>query len=124
MLTSAWKKSTPVQNASTVRHTDTATISNSGATGTATSPSLHDALPISEYWVATFNGDTNNAVVTSGPTAETVNVDTINTSQTPAIAYVGQSISDTATVTGLVSPSATDTVTFNLYSSATVQNDR
>ena len=42
--------------------------------------------------------------------------------QTPAIAYVGESISDTATVSGLVSPSPSDTVTFNLYSSATVQN--
>ena len=45
-----------------------------------------------------------------------MNIDTINTSQTPAIAYVGESISDTATVTGLVSPSSSDTVTFNLYS--------
>ena len=42
--------------------------------------------------------------------------------QTPATAYVGESISDTATVTGLVSPSPSDTVTFNLYSSATTQN--
>ena len=37
-------------------------------------------------------------------------------------AAVGSSIADTATVTGLVSPSSGDTVTFNLYSSATTQN--
>ena len=35
---------------------------------------------------------------------------------------MGTLIADTATVTGLVSPSPTDTVTFNLYSSATTQN--
>src|SRR5205823_392305 len=63
-----------------------------------------------------------NAKVTSGAIAEQVNVDTINTMQTPAIAFVGEAISDTATVTGLVSPSSSDTVTFNLYSSATAQN--
>ena len=47
---------------------------------------------------------------------------TINTSQQPASASVGSSIADQATVTGLVSPSSSDTVTFNLYSSATTQN--
>jgi hypothetical protein len=35
---------------------------------------------------------------------------------------VGSPVADKATVTGLVSPSSSDTVTFNLYSSATVQN--
>ena len=65
--------------------------------------------------MATFNGDGNNAKVSSGATDEPVNVDTNTTDQTPAAAYVGRSLSDTATVTGLVRPSATDTVTFNLY---------
>ena len=32
-----------------------------------------------DYWVATFNGDSNNDKVTSGATAEPVNVDTITT---------------------------------------------
>ena len=114
--------SATVQNSSTLLFTSTKTVSISGSTATATSASYPTTGAGTEYWVATFSGDTNNASVTSGATAETVNVDTINTSQTPAIAYVGESISDTATVTGLVSPSSGDTVTFNLYSSATVQN--
>jgi fimbrial isopeptide formation D2 family protein len=47
----------------------------------------------------------------------------INTSQQPASAVVGTSIADKATVTGGITPySAGDTVTFNLYSSATTQN--
>ena len=115
--------SATTQNSSTLLATCTKTISiGSGGTATATSAGYTTTGVGTEYWVATFNGDTNNAAVTSGATAETVNVDTITTSQTPAIAYVGESINDTATVTGLVSPSSSDTVTFNLYSSATVQN--
>src|SRR5947209_3728741 len=114
--------SATVQNASTLLHSDTETVSISGSTATATSSGYTPTGVGTEYWVATFSGDTNNASVTSGPTAETVNVDTINTSQTPAIAFVGESISDTATVTGPVSPPAAATVTSNLYSSATVQN--
>jgi hypothetical protein len=46
----------------------------------------------------------------------------ISTTQEPASATVGSSIADQATVTGLVDPSPAWTVTFNLYSSATVQN--
>ncbi|HEV3339673.1 MAG TPA: SpaA isopeptide-forming pilin-related protein, partial [Pirellulales bacterium] len=94
----------------------------SGGTATATSSGYTPTGVGTEYWVATFNGDTSNAKVTSGATAEQVNVDTITTSQQPATATVGSSVADTATVTGLVSPSSNDTVTFNLYSSATVQN--
>src|SRR5208283_5997130 len=110
--------SATTQNSSTLLHTDTETISVSGSTGTATSSGYTPTGVGTEYWVATFNGDSDNAAVTSGATAETVNVDTINTSQTPAIAYVGESISDTATVTGLVSPSSSDTVTFKLYNNS------
>ncbi len=114
--------SATTQNSSTLLFSSTKTVTISGSTATATSPGYTTTGVGTEYWVATFNGDTNNAAVTSGTAAETVNVDTITTSQTPAIAYVGESISDTATVTGLVSPSSSDTVTFNLYSSATTQN--
>ena len=95
------------------------TVTVSGSTATATSPGYTTTGVGTEYWVATFSGDTNNAAVTSGAAAETVNVDTISTSQTPAMAYVGESISDTATVTGLVSPSSSDTVTFKLYNNST-----
>ncbi len=114
--------SATTQNSSTLLHTDTETVTINGSTATATSSGYTPTGVGSEFWVATFNGDTNNAKVTSGSAAEQVNVDTINTSQTPAIAFVGEAISDTATVIGLVSPKSTDTVTFNLYSSATTQN--
>ena len=70
-----------------------------------------------DYWVATYNGDSNNAV-TSGTAAEPVTITpAINTSQQPATAVVGSSIADQATVTGGYSP--TGTVTFNLYNNAT-----
>jgi hypothetical protein len=98
--------------------TDTEQVTISGSTATATSAGYTAAATGTDYWVATFNGDSNNAAVTSLPTNEPVNIDTINTSQTPAIAFVGQTISDTATVTGLVSPNSNDTVTFNLYNNA------
>ena len=55
----------------------------------------------------------NNAAISASP----INMPSITTSQTPVNASVGESISDTATVTSLVSPSSGDTVTFNLYSS-------
>jgi hypothetical protein len=45
---------------------------------------------------------------------------TISTSQQPASATIGSSIADMATVSGGFSP--TGTVTFNLYSSSTIQN--
>ena len=114
--------SATAQNSSTLLFTNTQTVSISGSTATATSAGYTATATGTDYWVATFNGDSNNAAVTSGATAEPVNVDTINTSQQPASASVGSSIADKATVTGLVSPSSSDTVTFNLYSSATTQN--
>src|SRR5208283_4144314 len=110
--------SATTQNSSTLLFTSTKMVSISGSTATATSAGYTTTGVGTEYWVATFSGDSNNAAVSSGATAETVNVDTINTSQTPAIAYVGESISDTATVTGLVSPSSSDTVTFKLYNNS------
>ncbi len=114
--------SATVQNSSTLLYSNTQTVSINGSTATATSAGYTATATGTDYWVATFNGDSSNAAVTSGATAEPVNIDTINTSQQPASASVGSSIADKATVTGLVSPSSSDTVTFNLYSSATVQN--
>ena len=74
-----------------------------------------------DYWVATYNGDSNNASVSSGTAAEPVTITpaspTINTSQQPASATVGTSIADKATVSGGYNP--TGTVTFNLYNNST-----
>jgi Bacterial Ig-like domain (group 3) len=68
------------------------------------------------HWTATYNGDTNNAAVTSGCTAEPV----VIAQAAPTIATtpsaggpVGTSITDTATVSGGSNP--TGTVTFHLY---------
>ena len=68
------------------------------------------------HWKATYNGDTNNASVTSGCSDEPVTT----TQAKPSIPTtpsgggpVGTAIHDTASVTGGYSP--TGTVTFNLY---------
>ena len=97
--------------------TDTETLSG----GMATSKGYTATATGTDYWVATYNGDSNNASVTSGTAAEPVTITTasptINTSQQPASATVGSSIADKATVSGGYNP--TGTVTFNLYNNAT-----
>jgi YVTN family beta-propeller protein len=114
--------SATTQNSSTRLFTDTETLSG----GTATSAGYTTAAAGTDYWVATYNGDSNNSAVTSDAALEPVTVSktspAISTSQQPASATVGNSIADKATVSGLYSPSSSDTVTFNLYSSATTQN--
>ncbi len=89
--------------------------------GAATSKGYTATTTGTDYWVATYNGDTNNATVTSGTTLEPVvltpSTPTINTTQQPATATVGASIADKATVSGGYNP--TGTVTFKLYSNST-----
>ena len=97
--------------------TDTESLSG----GSATSASYTTTAAGTDYWVATYNGDSNNKSVSSGNGDEPVVVGaaspSISTSQQPASAMVGASIADKATVSGGVSP--TGTVTFNLYNNAT-----
>ena len=73
--------------------TDTEPLSG----GVATSTGYTATATGTDYWVATYNGDSNNAV-TSG-TAEPVMITpaspSINTSQQPATAVVGTSIART-----------------------------
>ncbi|HWY86588.1 MAG TPA: hypothetical protein VNX28_07685, partial [Gemmataceae bacterium] len=105
-------------------YSDTVNITGDGSYSTGSGTITGSAVPTETgtyQWVAVYNGDGNNSKATSNFGDEPVNVDTISTSQTPVIAYVGESISDTATVTGLVGGTG-DTVTFNLYSSATTQD--
>jgi hypothetical protein len=94
--------------------TDTEVLVN----GVATSASYTTAATGTDYWVATYNGDSNNSSVTSGTALEPVTISpatpAINTQQQPATATVGSSIADKATVTGGDNP--TGTVTFKLYS--------
>ncbi len=99
-----------------VLFTDTESLSG----GTATSAGYTATATGTDYWVATYNGDSNNASVTSGTALEPVTVTpvtpSINTCQQPATATVGTSIADKATVSGGYNP--TGTVTFNLYSNS------
>ena len=112
--------SSTVQNSSTLLFTDTETVTINGGTATATSAPYAVAATGTDYWVATFNGDGNNAKVSSGAALEPVAITpfspSINTTQQPASAVVGSSIADKATVTGY---NPTGTVTFNLYANAT-----
>jgi hypothetical protein len=89
--------------------------------GTATSAPFTPAGPGVFRWIATYNGDANNNAV-SGVCAEASEAVTVAKAN-PAIATVaspsvrvGGSITDSATVSGLVSPVAGATVAFNLYS--------
>jgi hypothetical protein len=113
--------SATTQTSSTLLSTNTQTLSISGSTGTATSAGYTATATGTDYWVATYNGDSNNSAVTSGTAAEPVVIKaatpTINTSQQPASATVGSSIADKATVSGGYGP--TGTVTFDLYSNST-----
>jgi hypothetical protein len=91
------------------------------SSGTATSPGYTATATGTDYWVATYNGDSNNYAVTSGLAAEPVTITaalpSISTSQQPGSATVGTSVADKATVSGGDIPSGT--VTFNLYSNST-----
>jgi hypothetical protein len=95
--------------------TDTEPLSG----GTATSASYTTTALGTDYWVATYNGDSNNDSISSGVADEPLQVVStpafISTSQEPASATVGTAIADQATVTGF---NPTGTVTFNLYDSA------
>jgi hypothetical protein len=90
--------------------------------GVASSKPYTTTATGTDYWVATYNGDGNNGSVTSGVAAEPVTVGkatpAISTTTVPVGSIVvGNTTSDTATVSGGYSP--TGTVTFNLYNNAT-----
>ena len=108
-------------NNSTASGTPLFTATATLVSGVATSTGYTATATGTFYWVATYNGDTNNKSVTSGVALEPVTISqaspTINTTQQPASAIVGASIADKATVSGGDSP--TGTVTFNLYNNAT-----
>jgi hypothetical protein len=97
--------------------TDTEALS----AGTATSAGYGTTATGTYYWVATYNGDTNNNTASSSTAGEPVvvalAVPSVATTQQPASAVVGSSIADQATVSGGLSP--TGTVTFRLYNNPT-----
>ena len=75
-------------------------------------------------WIATYNGDVNNAVV-SGVCGDATEVATVAqatpsivTLASPGVALGAGQLSDQATVSGLVNPVGPQTVTFSLYGPA------
>ena len=88
--------------------------------GVASSKSYTTTATGTNYWVVTYNGDANNVGVASGPAAESVTVSkatpTIGTTASAASVVVGNTTSDTATVSAGYGP--TGTVTFTLYNNA------
>ena len=93
--------------------TDTEPLSG----GSATSKWYTATARGTDYWVATYSGDSNYNSVSSSNSGEPVTISAatpaINTTQQPATATVGSSIADQATVSGGDNP--TGTVTFTLY---------
>jgi Ca2+-binding RTX toxin-like protein len=102
--------------------TEQLTVDVSGTSGTVQiQPPLFQPPAAGVYrWIATYNGDPNNAtaVGSCGEPTETQTVapatPAISTVASPDIALGGQ-LSDTATVSGLVNPPGRDAVTFELF---------
>ena len=93
--------------------TDTETLSG----GTATSAGYTTTASWTDYWVATYNGDSNFDSVTSGAGSERVSVyvtqPAVNSSPSATSVTVGQATSDQVTLSGGYNP--TGTVLFRLY---------
>jgi LPXTG-motif cell wall-anchored protein len=90
-----------------------------GADGTATSGAYTADRSGQHRWIATYDGDANNAPV-SGVCSDATemvtvrHVPTIATVASPTVS-LGIDISDSATVSGLVNPDPAATVRFDLY---------
>jgi hypothetical protein len=86
--------------------------------GVATSAGYMATATGTDYWVATYNGDSNNNPVTSSNSGEPVTITAaspkIKTSATTPLT-VGATIKDTATLEGLVNAEGTGKVTFELF---------
>src|ERR1019366_4797908 len=97
------------------------TVSKTSSIFTATSAGYTPTSTGTDYWVATYNGDTNNASAGTSDAADPVAIKTaqptIASAAQPANAAVGTAIADKATISGGDSPSGT--VTFDLYSNDT-----
>ena len=99
---------------------DTETVDNISANGGYTTP---DGFQIQNagtyYWVASFNGDSNNNSFTSGcndePVAVAPNSPTITTLLSQSSVNVGTKVHDSATLSG-VTGDASGTVTYSVYS--------
>ncbi len=101
----------------------TLTTGTSGGNPTYTSAPFTPTKAGTYVWVASFAGDTNNKPVTEGcgGANETTTVNraqpALSTSATGSVT-VGGTVSDTATLSGLVSPDGTGAVVFGLFSNS------
>ena len=95
--------------------------------GVATSTGYPTTATGTDYWVATYNGDSNNISVTSGTALEPVTVNQASSSVStaiydsgggPVIDTLGEQVYDTATVTGVSGVTPTGTVTYYFYNTA------
>ena len=102
--------------------TDTETLSG----GTATSKGYTATATGTDYWVATYNGDSNNNPVTSGTAGEPVTITKASTTTTiiasATASSFGQAVTFTATVTANPSGPATPTGLVDFFDTTT-QND-
>ncbi len=93
--------------------TDTEPLSG----GTATGKAYTTIAAGTDYWIATYNGDASNNMVSTVAADEPVSIlpatPAISTTQQPGSVTVGGSVADKATVSGGDHPGGT--VTFNLY---------
>ncbi|MGH9280355.1 MAG: hypothetical protein ACRD12_19925, partial [Acidimicrobiales bacterium] len=96
-------------------------LSGGPPTATATSGPFTPTVPGTYRWIAAYSGDANYIAVTTA--CNDANETSVVTQATPTIATqatptasIGQSVQDTATVTGLAAgPAPTGTVTFTLF---------
>jgi choice-of-anchor A domain-containing protein/uncharacterized repeat protein (TIGR01451 family) len=89
--------------------TDIETLVN----GTATSKRFTPTTPGSDYWVATFNGDSNNPAASSGLAAEPVNIVDARISISPLTPVNEVNHAETFTITVTASPAGTGMPTFH-----------
>jgi hypothetical protein len=86
----------------------------------ATSPGYTTTQAGTYHWAATYSGDGNNEGASSSCAAEAVIVGkaspSITTSPSPAAGIIGDTLNDSATLSGGFNP--TGTITFNLYGPA------
>ena len=96
-----------------------------GSSGTATSPGYIPTATGTDYWVATYNGDANNAIVSSGATARAGDLVPTDIVSAPEVVTVaggtvvlgsGGTLTDSATLQGLVGDNLVPgTITFYLF---------
>src|SRR5262249_34401730 len=114
-------------DASTLLFSDTETVTlGAGGTATATSAGYTSQNTGTDYWVATFNGDSNNGTAKIGRASCRERGKTTeagrNMKKKTTRGTGGRSIGDKATVTGLANGRRSDTLTSNWNSAARVQN--